>query len=136
MALIDDFLASEKNERDAMDKMHDIAARVREYVPGQLGWIARQMSDHQWTDTYGIQIGNGACFCTVDEAANADDAFIRKLAEQILGFPVDSKQDLQRRFDDASQRRHNAEAEIARLMKEAAYWNGIEVNLKNKLEGM
>jgi hypothetical protein len=118
---------------DAMRVMHDLAYRVREYVPGPVEWIARQ-NDPERDDVYGFAIGRGFASVTLEEAQQADDKLVRSLAAQILGFEVDSPQDLERRRDEAAARIVELDQQIADAQKWRAYWEGKRIEAVVKLD--
>lgn len=111
---------------DAMRVMHDLAYRVRAYVPGPVEWIAKQ-NDSERDDVYGFAIGRGFASVTLEEAAQADDKLVRSLAAQILGFEVDSPQDLERRRVEAVARIAELDQQIADAQKWRAHWEAKRI---------
>lgn len=120
---------------NAMRVMHDLAYRVREYVPGPVEWIAKQ-NDPERDDVYGFAIGKGFASVTLEAAQNADDTLVRSLAAQILGFEVDSPQDLERRRDEAAALIEELDREIAEARKWRTYWEQKRIEAVVKLSGM
>jgi hypothetical protein len=91
---------------DWHDVMWKIVTRVEEYTAGRLLWIAGQ-DDDEFDDLYGFVIvdipgrergkdGGFACIRLAD-ARTADDAVIRKLATDVLGYEPGSLKDLETR---------------------------------------
>lgn len=108
---------------DESDLMHEVASKVRRYVPGELDWIVKQdTSDGE--NVYGFVIGKGFASCAIDEARHSleDDVFIRRLAAEILGFPVDSPQDAARRLDEASDELRRIENQMNGLRNLWVMW--------------
>lgn len=115
-----------------MRVMHDLAYRVREYVPGPVEWIAKQ-NDPERDDVFGFAIGKGFASVTLEAAQNADDTLVRSLAAQILGFEVDSPQDLERRRDEAAARIKELDEQIADAQKWRMYWERKRIEAVVKL---
>lgn len=107
--------------------MGQLEDKVRQYVPGPWRWTSWQ-SDDERDDVYGFVIGDGFASCTIEEATARlnDDAFIRELAAQILGFPVDSPQDVERRIQEAKQHIREINATIEQLEKQRDYWESYK----------
>lgn len=118
---------------DAMRVMHDLAYRVREYVPGPVEWIAKQ-NDPERDDVFGFAIGRGFASVTLEAAENADDTLVRSLAAQILGFEVDSPQDLERRRDEAAARIKEMDQQIADGRRWRSYWEEKRIEAVTKLD--
>jgi hypothetical protein len=118
---------------DEMRLMHDLVYQVREYVPGPVAWIAKQ-KDEERDDFYGFVIGKGFAVVTIEQVLKADDALIKSLAAQILGYEVDSKQDLERRRDEAVSEVNSIDEQIQRLRTQREYWEQRRWEAIAKLE--
>ena len=119
--------------KEEMDIAWKIADRVRKYVPGQLHWVAGQKMDKpgHW---YGFAIGEiGRRFACIEieEARNADDAVIRRLATEIMGYEPDSAEDLARRLDELDAEHEVIQDEFDRLdrRRKAVVQKRVEVRL-------
>ena len=108
---------------DNLTLMHDIVDRVRKYVPGSLLWISHQIGVER-DDVYGLVIGAGFASCSIEEARRADDVFIRKLAAEILGFEVDSRQDFERRKVEAETQLSNLRSQLEQIQRQMSHWSG------------
>lgn len=118
--------------KDWSDLCYDVEQRVREYVPGPWRWTAKQDVDY-CDDLYGICIGQGVCFVRLSEVPGITDTRIRELATEILGYAPDSPQDISRRYNEARDRRVDAQMQIMKLQKDAQYWQEIEDQLAKRL---
>jgi hypothetical protein len=116
---------------EEMDLMVDIERSLQNYVPGPYHWIARQMDTEtrKWTNTYGIARGPGVCFVTVDEARNANDALIRKLASDIMGYAPGSAEDVAHRVAQADEFIRQYSKERDEAIKWVAYWQSVKDEL-------
>lgn len=112
----------------------NIETHLMKYVPGSWRWSSRQDGLDR-DDIYAICIGNGVCSFNLEEARvrKDDDVYIRKLASEILGFPPDSPQDLQRRLDVASHNREQAENDLKEATRLVNYWQAIEADMQARL---
>jgi len=118
---IDVYVKSEMEKQH--DLMWDIATRVRRYVPGSIGWIAHQ-NDDEFDDLWGFVIGRGFAAIRAVDAAIADDDTIRALATKIMGFAPDSREDYERRVNEAQEHIAQLETSIHDLQGNLAYWRG------------
>ena len=111
--------------------LSEVEILLRQYVPGPFRWSAKQSSG---PDDWCIAIGQGAACFTLDERTRAlDDAFIRELATQILGYPPGSIPDLERQLEEAKKQSARARNLANQYQNEAVYWEGIESELMGKL---
>jgi len=115
-----------------------IATKTQLYCPGQIGWIARQHVHGEFlegdADVWAFVIGEGSASLTIGEAKVGDKALILKLAEQILGYPVDSKSDLERYAKEADWQIKNIETQQKGLERQLEYWTGVWVRATDGLE--
>jgi hypothetical protein len=120
-------------EREDWDALNRIEQRVSQYVPGRYHWTARQdVADCD--DLFGIAIGKGACHIRLSEAkGEVSDARIRELATEILGYPPDSLQDLQARYEVTKHNRIQAGDELDELTKEFNRLSKLEDELIEKI---
>lgn len=80
------------------DSIWDVVSKVADMCDiGPIKWVARQIADNRWSDDYGFVIGDKFASVSIQEARNHDDNLIRKLAAEILGYPVGSIDDLNHR---------------------------------------
>jgi hypothetical protein len=108
----------------------DIVGKLSPYVPGALLWYAKQDSG---PDDWCIAIGKGAaCFTLDDRARRMEDDFIRELAEQILGYPPDSVQDLERRRKEAMERISEHAYAIKNHEAQREYWFRVLRDVSSK----
>lgn len=127
---MDTYVKSELEKQH--DLIWDIATRVKRYVPGVIGWIAHQRDD-EFDDLWGFVIGRGFAAIRASEAEHADEATIRELATQILGFPPDSPEDYERRIKEAQEHITQLSNSIHDLEGNLTYWNGCLKHAQLKL---
>lgn len=122
--------------KDDMDYVHEVVFAASRYCPGEVGWIARQMTDGKWTEDYGFVIGKAFATVTTAEARNTTDAFHRELAGRILGFPVDSRQDLERRKAEAEMWIEDYNTKLESIRKWIAGWEQRRFEIVTKLDAL
>jgi hypothetical protein len=112
------------------DKVWEIIHLIRTYVPpsfGEIGWVATQNPLEDGLTAFTIGRGHAAIHYT--DLDRRDDAFIREVATQILGYPPDSPQDIERRRNEAQSQIANLRTEIEEREKRLEYWISISNNL-------
>ena len=95
-------MLSETVKQD-MDKVHKIAYQAMHLIgddAGPLHWVSGQQSDGKWIG-YGFVIGDGFAFVSFEDLERDIDDLALDCAEQILGYPVGSQADLERRLEYA-----------------------------------
>lgn len=112
---------------DNLDLVHEFVAKVQQYVPGSLGWIARQMdTDRKSTDDYGFVIGQYWGSINILALRNMSkgefDPFARIVASTMMGYAPDSKEDLERKLQNAMVERNQAVREISRHKEYRDKW--------------
>lgn len=118
-----------------MELIRSVASQVREYVPWQMEWIAKQ-SGLERDDVYGFVIGRGFATVTVEQARNADDTLIRALAAEIMGYEVGSLQDLAWRQLNAEHQRDAVNKQIEALMARSDLLHRIARNLEARIAAL
>lgn len=126
--------------RDDHRVIWKVAEKVRGYMGGSVGWIALQETSEpgEWWGfvihgRFGMNNTGGFACIEIEQARNADDALIRELAAQVLGYPVDSESDLRRRLAEADQHLRDSEEAISKLMREQGHWISVKREIKVKL---
>lgn len=122
--------------KDDMDYIHDAVFGASRYCPGEVGWIARQMTDGKWTDDYAFVIGKESATVTIAEARNPGEALHIELAGRILGYSVDSKQDLQRRKTITDEKITECYEKIQSLQKWLVHYEKCKLELQAKLDAL
>lgn len=114
----------------------EIAVRVQEYCPGELGWIAKQrVSEHQpYDDLYGFVIGRGFASVRVEQARTADDTLIRELATEVMGYAPGSIEDLENRKAKAEAEVSQFESLVESQTQSLAYWRKVLQSINEALE--
>lgn len=118
-----------------MNLIESVVSQVREYVPWRMGWIAKQ-SGLERDDVYGFVIGRGFATVTVEQARTADDALIRALAAEIMGYEVGSLQDLAWRQFDTERQRDEVDKQIEALMARSDLLHRIARNLEARIAAL
>ena len=86
-----------------VDKVHKIAYQAIDLIgedAGPLRWVSGQQDNGEWIG-YGFAVGEGFAFVSFDDLARDVDDLARDCAEQILGYPLGSREDLERRLEYA-----------------------------------
>lgn len=110
--------------------MGDFATKVQKYTGGSLGWIARQRDTE---DYFGFVLGERAGFISLAEARVADDEVVRRVAGEMLGYPVDSLQDLERRKDETRKQIDIVRKQLSVLESRHQQLLELEIELLYKL---
>lgn len=103
-------------------KLNNLTSDVSQYVPGALGWIAAQKGENGEHKGWGFVIGKGFAFVTDEEVQRGGDDLVFRCAQQILGFPVDSLPDIDRRITEAKEHIKRYQEDRDRAIKLLNYW--------------
>lgn len=116
----------------------EVVERVRAYTGGSLGWIAKQsVSEHQpYDDLYGFVIGRGFAAVRLSDAVNADDALIRQLATDIMGYAPESVEDYEAKRKDAIERASEISDSLCRDANRLEYFLSVARGCEIKLQAL
>ena len=119
-----------------MDKVHKIAYQAMHLIgddAGPLHWVSGQQSDGKWIG-YGFVIGDGFAFVSFEDWERDIDDLALDCAEQVLGYTLYSKQDLERRLLHAQRIKAEKQRQMADLQSEIFHWSGEAEKWSNKLK--
>lgn len=112
--------------------------KVRAYTGGSVGWIAKQsVGEHQpYDDLFGFVVRDAFASVRLSEAVNADDALIRRLATEIMGYAPESVEDYEARRKDAIKQASEIADTIHRETNRLHYFLSVARGCENKLEAL
>lgn len=114
-----------------LGNLSKIQSRVAVLCRMPADWISAQVNTSREHTGWAFVVGRECIFLTDEEALHDpnDDAFIRQLATQVMGYEPDSLQDYQARKEVARDMINKLRMEIGELDKRRQYWMEVEADL-------